>query len=80
MSLEEMQAKRAEAKLALDHYSALIIKTVELASFTGKEILDALKTKGDVPDGTPPDDLIAGILMDLLKQREKEADKSDLPL
>ena len=70
MNLKEMQEKRAEAKLALDHYSTLIIETVELASFTGKEILDALKVKKDVSDGTPPDDLIAWILMEIIRQRE----------
>lgn len=66
-----MQEKRAEAKVALNHYSTLIIETVELATYTGKEILDALRTKEDVPDGGKPEEIMAGILMDIVKEREK---------
>lgn len=66
-----MQEKRAEAKVALDHYSTLIIETVELATFTGKEILAALKAKEDVPDGQSPEEIMAGILMEIVKVREK---------
>ena len=73
MNLKDMQEKQQQAKQAMTHYSEMIIGYVETSAFSGKELLEAIKAKKDEPNfETDPYKMFAGILMEVLKEREIE--------
>lgn len=71
LNLKELQAKQNQAQTALTHYSEQLIDYVDNELFTGKEILDMLRSKqGDPKFDKAKCDLFAGVLMEIIKGRE----------
>jgi len=71
MNLQGMQEKQQQAQSALVHYSELIIGYVETSTFTGKELLDMIKKKKNDPAfETDPYKMFAGLLIEVIKEKE----------
>lgn len=71
MNLKDMQEKQVEAQKAEKYYKDLIIEHVEGTTFTGKELLEMIRSKKNEPmlEGDPYK-IFAGLLMEIIKERE----------
>ena len=71
MNLKDIQEKQHQARVAVTHYNELVIKYVEISTFTGKELLDMIRKKQEDPGfETDPYMMFAGILMEVIKEKE----------
>lgn len=71
MNLKELREAREQAKNDVKRYAELITDHVEGTTFTGKEILDMIRSRKD--DALWEDDpykIFAGMLMDIVEERE----------
>ena len=75
ITLKQMQEKKQQGQDAVKYYSELITDYVENSVFTGKELLDLIRSKTENDKFSAafeknPFTLFAGLLMEAIKERE----------